>query len=147
MSGISKEKWEEIEQVLRAFNVDVRFTYKGHKLTIQRVTVGEGKMSLAVFIDGRIKASWGVPDNDKPAIIPDVWKLRTQNRYPPRAVKKLEKVFGKRKAKQMYPDLHDKHTVYIPTFSKASVLCRQFKKLDGLMLSDDSTEIPLSISA
>ncbi|MDO6497350.1 hypothetical protein [Photobacterium sanguinicancri] len=140
---ISKALWEKIEEKMRQGWVSIKMDYKGHGLHICRVKLSENKTALAVYIDGVINQSWGgidsgiveAPDNT-PVIVKDVWKKSSKARYSPKQIKSLEKVYGKRKAKQQYPDLHARWEFFVPTFSKASVLCRQFKNLEGLTLLD-----------
>lgn len=46
----------------------------------------------------------------------------------------MTRIWGKRGVKREYPDLDDSLVFHIPNFSKASVLCRQYKKLEGIEL-------------
>ena len=140
MSKISKEKWEEIEQVLQGYFADVCFTYKGYELAIQRSAVGEGRTALFVYIDGVIKGSWNLQKDDTPQIVPEVWRRRTMSVYSPKERKEIERALGKRQAKKDFPKLHDKVEWYDAMFTKASVLVRQFKKLEGIELSEKSSE-------
>lgn len=140
MSNISKEKWEEIEQVLQGYFFDgVCFNYKGYALTVQRRGMGEGKTALVVFINGSIKGGWSQPKDDAPQIIPEVWRHRTKSLYPPKERKEIERHMGKRYVKKHSLELNQKIEWYDAFFPKASVLCRQFKKLEGLEFSDASS--------
>ncbi|PSU49462.1 hypothetical protein C9J12_08205 [Photobacterium frigidiphilum] len=141
-SAITKEQWENLEEEMAGYWVDVEFKLNGYLVSINRVRSGEGKTELAVYIDGTICGSWMSArtnaEQDEveglPTIIRDVWKLKTKAYYTPKKVKEIEKIFGKRRAKKEFPKLHDRHGFYLPYFPKASVLCRQFKKLEGLEL-------------
>lgn len=56
--------------------------------------------------------------------------------YKEKEIKDIERIFGKRDAKKNFPNLY-KRTEYLdPLFPKASVLVRQFKKLDGIQLTN-----------
>ncbi len=143
MSNITKEQWEKLEETMANGWVSVRMRYQGYELYISRVKTSESKTALAVYIDDVFKSSWGYPaellpdnhvDESKPTIIADVWKKRTKARYSAKHIKTWEKIYGKRRAKKENPDLHDRWEYFEPLFPKASVLCRQFKKLKGLEL-------------
>lgn len=138
---ISKDQWAELEEKMTYGYVDIKFKYKGFELSIQRVRTSESKSVLVVYINGSYKLSWGLIDReseDRPSILTEVWKQRSMAIYKPKEIKEIEKVWGKRQAKKDFPNLHGRHTWYDPAFPKASVLCRQFKKLEGLDLVEDS---------
>ncbi|MGX9455537.1 hypothetical protein ACWU37_16620 [Photobacterium damselae subsp. damselae] len=141
---ITKAEWEEIEDDLSRGYVDVDFTYKGFELAVSRVWVSESKTALVVYINGRINHGWGTAHIDfvkaseefkslVPSILADVWKARTKSLYTAKEIKEQEKIWGKRECKRM--GIYRKFHYYEPYFSKASVLVRQFKKLDGLELA------------
>lgn len=134
-SKITNEQWKEIESELEDFFFNVVFSLEGYEVTVTRARKSEGKTVLAVYIDDLIKGEWLSDDcQDKPSILGKVWKARSKSRYSPSKIKKLEKKFGKRRLKEFYPDAHEKIEWIEPYFPKASVLCRKFKKLDGLTL-------------
>lgn len=146
--AISKEQWEKIEERLASPLALEIFEYKSYKLTVHRIQISESKTELAVYINGCMNFGWGWQEGNRPkdltptpSIVADVWKLRTKAIYSPKEIKDLEKAFGKRAAKKQFPDLHAKVKWYVPLFSKASVLCRQFKQLDGLELKEDKEVI------
>ncbi|HFD4079507.1 TPA: hypothetical protein ACF3XT_002282 [Vibrio parahaemolyticus] len=141
MNTITKDQWKELEEKMTHGYVYTKFKYKGYELSIQRVRTAENKTALAVYIDGVINQGWGWKDREvegKPTIVDDVWKTRTMAKFSTKNIKAIEKIYGKRRAKQEYPDLHDRREWLEPFFPKASVLCRQFKKLEGLELVEDS---------
>ncbi|PMM38427.1 hypothetical protein [Vibrio lentus] len=139
---ITKEMWAEIEAEMAGGWVAIDFNYKGHEVSVQRVRESESKTCLQVYIDGAIKGEWvnftegkdGISDK-APEILADVWCLKTKAKYSTKHKKELEKIFGKRRVKKLYPDLHEILAFHVPNFSKSSVLCRQFKKLEGLELT------------
>ncbi|WP_249269576.1 hypothetical protein [Shewanella sp. SACH] len=139
VSLISKEQWQQIETEMAGSFVNVKFGYKGHEIHVQRERKDEATTCLSVYIDTVIKGAWmcqikNLPE-DAPKIIPDVWSQRTIAKYKQKMITQIEKVWGKRLAKKEYPELHGKIIWLCPYFSKASVLCRQFKKLEGLELT------------
>ncbi|BCV65090.1 hypothetical protein TUM17387_04490 [Shewanella carassii] len=137
--AISKELWQDIETEMTAMFVNITFTYKGHELSVRRERSGESKTVLTVYIDGFIKGVWiGIKQdltNDAPSIIPEVWCQRSKAIYTAKQIAQIEKIWGKREAKKQHPRMHEKLVWHEPFFPKASVLCRQFKKLDGLELT------------
>ncbi|MCJ0803031.1 hypothetical protein [Vibrio vulnificus] len=139
---ITKEMWEDIEAEMSGSYVNVEFAYKGHEVTVQRVRCSESRTILQVYIDGEVKGEWvsflsenndGVSDK-APGILRDVWCRKTKAKYDAKIKASLTKIWGKREVKRRYPDLEEKHVFYLPNFSKASVLCRKFKRLKELEL-------------
>ncbi|WNJ96565.1 hypothetical protein RND59_05570 [Vibrio ruber] len=132
---ITKEMWKDIEAEMSGYFFDIRFLYKGHEIAVTRVHESESKTSLQVYIDGVIKGVWANEDyTHRPVIIPEVWKLVRKSVFSPAQRKKLIKDLGKRKAKEWFPNLEKVVEFHVPNFSKASVLCRQYKKLEGIEL-------------
>ncbi|WPA91027.1 hypothetical protein QS795_011070 [Providencia zhijiangensis] len=137
--GISKEQWVKIEGDLKDYFASVDFQYKGIEIGVRRVSIGEGKTALAVFLDGEIRTGWGWTNSDVfNPLVECFWSKRQKSYYSPARVKKLEKIYGKRRVKKEISNLHEKLTWYHPYFSKASVLVRQFKRIEGLTLKVDS---------
>ncbi|WP_158133688.1 hypothetical protein [Vibrio navarrensis] len=131
---ITKEMWKQIEDELSGSYASMKFQYEGRELSIERVHVRESQTALAVYIDGSIE--WkhchreGISDFHRA-----VWRNRSMAVYKEKEIKDIERIFGKRDAKKNFPNLY-KRTEYLdPLFPKASVLVRQFKKLDGLELT------------
>ncbi|UTV30188.1 hypothetical protein [Photobacterium atrarenae] len=134
-STITKEQWKEIEKEIEGFFCNVAFSLDGYEVTVTRARKAEGRVVLAVYIDDLIKGEWLLDDcQDKPSILSKVWKSRSKSLYSPAKLKKLERKFGKRRVKEIYPDAHERLHWLEPYFPKASVLCRQFKTIEGLVL-------------
>ncbi|EJL6309028.1 hypothetical protein NMR52_001278 [Vibrio cholerae] len=137
---ITKEMWQQIEKEMSDGWVNIVFAYKGHELTVSRVSVSESKTCLQVYIDGFIKGEWVSFNGDNclsdkaPVILPDVWCKKTKAKHTSKFKQDIIRIFGKREAKKRYPDFDDSWCFYVPHFSKASVLCRQYKKLEGIEL-------------
>ncbi|MGR5240237.1 hypothetical protein ACPV36_05010 [Photobacterium damselae] len=134
--AITKEQWEEIERNLSGCFGHAAFLYKGHELTVTRQSVSESQTALIVYINGRYATAWGYPNLESkipaPEIVPEVWRARTKALYTTKQIKELEKGLGKRACKEM--GIYEKRHFHVPDFSKASVLVRQYKKLDGIEL-------------
>ncbi|EPG7578644.1 hypothetical protein M0K77_003065 [Providencia rettgeri] len=137
--SISKEQWEKIEGDLKDYFASVDFQYKGIEISVRRVSIGEGRTALAVFLDGEMRSGWGWPNSDVfNPLVECFWSKRQKSYYSPTKVKKLEKIYGKRRVKKEISNLHEKFTWYHPYFSKASVLVRQFKRIKELTLKVDN---------
>ncbi|EGR0412032.1 hypothetical protein FG168_11805 [Vibrio cholerae] len=137
---ITKEMWQQIEKEMSDGWVNIVFAYKGHELTVNRVRVSESKTCLQVYVDGLIKGEWVSFNGDNclsdkaPVILPDVWCKKTKAKYSAKFKVRMTKIYGKRGVKKACPDLDESLVFYVPNFSKASVVCRQYKKLDGIEL-------------
>ncbi|MCD2529435.1 hypothetical protein LPL65_15510 [Providencia huaxiensis] len=137
--SISKEQWEKIEGDLKDYFASVDFQYKGIEISVRRISIGEGRTALAVFLDGEMRSGWGWPNSDVfNPLVECFWSKRQKSYYSPTKVKKLEKIYGKRRVKKEISNLHEKFTWYHPYFSKASVLVRQFKRIKELTLKVDN---------
>jgi len=132
--SISKDQWSEIETELQGFFPSIKFKLADDEIAINKVRVSENKFELVVYINGEIKGAWSQAHHERPACIEKVWKEKIRARYSPSAINKLEKEIGKRNAKKYVPNLHEKYSYHLPYFSKASILIRQFKKIEGLEL-------------
>ncbi len=139
---ITKEMWKAIEEeISRSWFVAVRFAYMGYEISVNRARIDESKTLLEVYVDDWIKEDWlsikndGIEfSDDAPKCLADVWKKKSKPKYSSAYKKKAEKIYGKRRFKEEFPDAYDNYIFYVPHFSKASVLCRQYKKLKGITL-------------
>ncbi|WP_229626307.1 hypothetical protein [Vibrio parahaemolyticus] len=141
---LSASDWADIQSQLEGLLASVSFKYKAHKISVVREYQSESSSKLAVYIDDQIKGAWislnfGETGDvnklkERPAVIDDVWMLKTKARYDKKSIASAEKIWGKREAKKRYPDLHSKCQFRWPYFNKASSVVRQFKKLEGIEL-------------
>lgn len=130
---LSKEQKEQLTEELKGFLPRAEFRIDGHNIAVQKVRVSENKTALAVYIDGKVEwKNVGVTDNKAPDIVTKVWRKRSHSLYKPTQIKRIEKAWGKRRAKQEFPNLHKTSEYYDPTFNTASTLVRQFAKLEGI---------------
>nr|WP_067289816.1 hypothetical protein [Marinobacterium profundum] len=133
---ITKEQWAEVEEELKGLFPTVKFSYQGHEVSISRRRVSETRVELQVYIDGYIRGVWYMPDSEGfLPVVRQLWRTRTRTKYSAKFIKDTEKVFGKRAAKKHFPDLHDKREYFDPGFTSALSLVRQYRKLDGLELT------------
>ncbi len=133
---ISKEQWQEIEKNLtdRIFHKET-FALDGHVILVSKTFVSKNKLGFAVYVDGVIQLAQGsISRPEFNQVTHKVWRKRQKAVYSPVKVKKLIKDIGKRRAKELFPNLEKVVTYYDPTFTSASTLLRQFKKLDGLTI-------------
>ena len=131
---ISKEKWEEIQKELESFFPRIEFRLGNERITVKRAQTSESKHELVVYINNEIQGTWYTPCDNRPECVPHVWRKRTKAAYTAKNIKEIEKAFGKREAKKRFPNLHHRHEYHEFSFPKASVLVKQFKRIDGLEL-------------
>lgn len=135
--SITKEQWAGIEESLKAHYVVIKFQYQDTEIAVTRVSAGEGKTVLAVWFNGKTHCAWGIPGSDNFNPLCELfWHKRTKSLYSPKRIKELQKAYGKRAAKRVIPNIEAKYTYYMPYFSKASVLVRQFRRIEGLTVDD-----------
>ncbi len=140
----TRTDWDGVLGQLQSPFASVSFKYKGYKISVVREYQSESSSKLAVYIDDQIKGAWislnfGETGDvnklkERPAVIDDVWMLKTKARYDKKSIASAEKIWGKREAKKRFPDLHSKCQFRWPYFNKASSVVRQFKKLEGIEL-------------
>lgn len=134
--SISKHEWPVIEERLKSFYVNVKFTLSGHEITVQKVLYKENQYALCVYIDGSWKGLWMSGDKDPvyDPIVKQVWRKRSRALYSPAKKARIKKSLGVRRTKEMFPDLDKAIVMWMPDFSTAASLVRQFKKIEGLEL-------------
>jgi hypothetical protein len=131
---ITNEQWNGIQETLK-YHGNVRFRYQGTIIEASRGFVSEGKTAIDIYFDGRWKGVWARKDSSEYNPLTELfWSKRYISYYTPKQRTQIEKIYGKRRALKEYPKLYDKHEYLLPYFSKASVLVRQFKKIEGLEL-------------
>lgn len=135
-----KIDWKAIEEELKkSWFSPYKFRLDGKELTISKVSAGENRQMLAVYIDGVIEFKLGYSkDGVFEPIITKVWRKRTRRLYSPKEVADLVKSVGKRYAQKHFPNLNKSMTFYDPTFATASSLVRQLKKQAGIALVADA---------
>lgn len=132
---ITKEQWQAISEELKGTNPYVCFQYQSRKVEVIRVRVSESKFNLRVFVDGKINTDWLHPENENhDPISTAVWCNKKVAIYTPSEIKRIEKVWGKREAKKVHPNLHKKLDWNCPDFGASRTLIGQYKKLKGLTL-------------
>ncbi|CAA0111553.1 Uncharacterised protein [BD1-7 clade bacterium] len=146
--SITQEQWQAIETELQYFHCRVEFALDGHEILIRKEGIAENRLGLTVYIDGIIEHGYAIEKSDKfnPLAI-KVWKAAKVSAYGPKKREQIRKQFGKRQAKQLFPNLEKTHTYYKPWFDKASVLIRQYKKLDGLVVKKIGQEEQSEVAA
>lgn len=133
--SISSEQWQKIEENLTTGMASVKFQMGSDAITVKRVLIKENRSALAVYINDQIVWKHGMQDEGRPELICKVWRKRTFSAYSPVKKKKITEQFGKRKAKVYFPNLDKVSTYFDPMFNTAKSVVRQFKKLDGLVVT------------
>ena len=135
--AITKEQWAKIQERLKSSFATMQFIVGEHTISVERRSVSESKTALAVFVDGKIEWKNAFDsDGGRPDIITKVWRRRSKAIFPPAKKAKLLKNFGKRKAKEYFPKMDEVMESYDPFFNTAASLVRQFKKIEGIELSE-----------
>ncbi|EMI8339109.1 hypothetical protein [Proteus mirabilis] len=138
MMTINPTQWRIIEEKLKSDFVHIEFQYKDHKINVVRSSIKEGKTALLVYLNGKIKAEWCRSEDEYiEPLVKLFWHQRHKSLYPPQIVKELEKMWGKRRVQREYKNLNEKITYYSPYFNKASVLVRQFKRIEGISVKQN----------
>lgn len=133
--AISKEQWKAISEELDSFMPTVQFMLDGHKISINKEGYGKMQLALAVYIDGTICMAHSTEAHDDfNPVTHKVWFKKTMWAYSPARQKKMIKQFGKRRAKEYFPNLEKKHFYYMPCFTSVRTLIGQYKKLESLEL-------------
>lgn len=133
--SITTEQWQKIEENLTTGMASVKFQMGSDAITVKRVLIKENRLALAVYINDQIVWMHGMQRNEQSELICKVWRKRTVATYSPVKKQKIIKGFGKRRAKELFPSLDKVTTYYDPMFNTAKSVVRQFKKLDGLVVT------------
>ncbi|CAA0097751.1 Uncharacterised protein [BD1-7 clade bacterium] len=138
---ITPEQWQAIQAELQHLHCRVEFQLDGHEILITKQGIAENRLGLAIYINGIINAGYANEKSDayNPIAI-KVWKPAKVSLYGPKKREQIRKQFGKRRTKQLFPNLEKTATYYKPWFDKASVLIRQYKKLEGLSIKKIGTQ-------
>ena len=142
MMAISKEQWLAIEEELKGSYCQVDFKIDGHEVELRKRFVAENKIAIIAYVDGTYKGTDVLEDSDgfRP-IVKKVHRARVRHLYSPAKKKKMEKEFGKRRVREIFKSFDITWTYYDPSFPTASVLIRQYKKLEGLELTKLGDEV------
>ncbi|MBN3174850.1 hypothetical protein H4F69_14980 [Pectobacterium brasiliense] len=131
---ITKEQWALIAEELKSYFCYVQFQYQDTVITIARERDGESKTVLSVYIDGKMSWVWGRKESEFYNPITELfWCEKKKRFYSAQRAAKIEKEFGKRRAKEFFPKLYDSISFRLPYFATSTSLIRQFKKADGLV--------------
>lgn len=139
---ITKLQWEQMTLLLKGLYNIVEFEYEGRSIKVVKSFLTETKLGYVVYIDNQLSPGMGYCDmkNFDP-ITEKVWRRRSKALYPIAEVKEIEKAFGKRKAKQYYPNLYNSIVWYDPVFTTAASVVNQLKRLENLTLKTNVQEL------
>ncbi|MBN3237691.1 hypothetical protein H5A46_10100 [Pectobacterium versatile] len=131
---ITKEQWALIAEELKSSFCYVQFKYQDTVITIARERDGESKTVISVYFDGKMSWVWGRKESEFYNPITELfWCEKKKRLYSAQRAAKIEKEFGKRRAKEFFPKLHDSISFRMPYFATSTSLIRQFKKTEGLI--------------
>lgn len=133
--AITKDQWSEIEREFSGLLGIVKFRLDQRDITVTKEQISESGLGYAVYIDEKIKFTWGDPNGkDFNPLTRKLWHKKTRSLFSAKKKKELSKGFTKREVKKYMPDLDAKFETYSPFFTKLSVLKRQFQKITDLEL-------------
>jgi len=135
--AISAEKWKVLEEELNSLFLSTTFSLDGRKLTIRWLNTAKSGFSykLFVYIDEKIQPANGWKESKHyDPFVEKVWRKRTQTitlfKKGELAGKSKRELAAVNSLKKKYPDKVRVSFDYC--FPTASVLIRQYKKLEGL---------------
>ncbi len=127
--AMTKEQWDQIEEEMKGQLGRVVLSLEGRELILKKMFVKENQLAIAVFIDGEIQPACGWPGHELfDAFTQKVWRKRTRSIYKPSRKAKIIKDFGKRRAKEYFPDLDKTLESWWPDFSTAASMRRALQK-------------------
>lgn len=139
---ISKAQWEHITHFIKGLYNQIEFEVDGRSIKVTKTFFTENTMGYVVYIDNQVAPGMGYRDMGMfDPITEKVWRRRSKAYYTTAEVKDLEKIFGKREAKKRFPKLNQSMVWYDPTFTTASTVVSQFKKVPNLVLKTNLMEI------
>jgi len=131
---MTKALWEQVTDELKSLFCHVRFRYQDTVITVLRERHSESTTVLAVYFNDKWCAGWGQEGSEVfNPLTRFFWHEKKKRLYPLKRAAEIEKRFGKRAAKQHFPNLHDFVSYRVPYFTSSTTLVRQFKKADGLI--------------
>lgn len=132
---MTKALWEQVADELKNLFCHVRFRYLDTVISVIRERDSESRIVLAVYFNDTMCAGWGCEDSEVFNPLTRLfWHEKKRRWYSAKRVAEIEKSIGKRAAKKYFPNLHSYMSYRAPYFTSSSVLVRQFRKADGLML-------------
>lgn len=130
---INKDQWDQIKHELQGSYGRVKLSLEGKKITLQKALVKENQLAILVFVDGRISAGWGFPDqSDFREFVKKLWRKRTIAIYKPKEKERIIKAFGKRGAKKFFPRLNEVREFWVADFSTFDSMRRVLQKNKSL---------------
>lgn len=129
---ITKEQWEEIEKGLSGSFGAVKFRLGEKEITLEKRFIKENVLAICVFIDGTMNQKIGWSGEHYDPIVEQLWNKRSRSVFSPIQKKRIEKDFGKRRAKKVFEDLDKKVEWHEPFFKTFASMQRKYKKIEGL---------------
>lgn len=132
--SITNQQWQDIQTQLYGTHGEVVLRLDDVKITLNKGLLGENQLAIAVYLNGTIKPSMGMPDMPEQfnPVTELLWHKRTRAIYPPSRRKQILKAFTRKDLKTRNIDLDKKHLWYEPFFTKFNPLKTQYSKLEKL---------------
>ncbi|WP_299001747.1 hypothetical protein [uncultured Shewanella sp.] len=132
-AAITVEQWQQIEKEMSGVFGRVEFLLNGTKINLEKQFIAENRLGILVFINGSINHGLCYADPLDP-IAQQVWRKRSKALYSAKKKAELLKGFGKRRAKEWFPNIDKKREWLEPYFPQFGSLKRQYSKLEALTL-------------
>lgn len=133
--SINNEQWKLVEGELRNTFGQVTFKLGDDDIRIAKAMASETKLVLVAYINEEYCHGWSDPDHELYKPVTEIlWRKRTRRVWSPVQVKKIMKIYGKRRAKSEFPDIDDVITWRVPCFNTAKSVVTQYKRIKGLEL-------------
>jgi hypothetical protein len=127
---LTPQQWKELEDSITEWS-PARLKVDGHDITIQLERYKNMQLCYSVYVDGYIRGEW----SDKASEIGQkFWRPMMMALVSAKSVKSMERVFGKKKAKEMGYTTDKKLIGYTPHYLS-------FKALKQVLIKCKSIEI------
>lgn len=136
--ALTKQQLDEIENQMMGVWGYVKLKLGKDEISLRKSQLSQSSLGIVVYINGQLCFGWGWPDSDTfNPLTEKVWRTRKIQRYKPKEKARIIKNFGKRKAKEYFPNLDSVSVNYDPIYPTFGPLRSKLKKLEDLELIEE----------
>ena len=133
--AITKDQWQAIEKELYGSFGTVTLRLDDRELSIHKELAGENQLAIVVYINGKFSLGWGWQDSATyDPFVQKVWCHKKIAAYKPKQRQRILKSFGKRRAKQLFPNLEKTTSYWQPWFTS-------FRTFKGMLNKNKALEV------
>jgi len=133
--AITKDQWALIEKELSGYFGSVKLSLDGRELTLKKEHFSDNQLCIVVYIDGQWCAAWSNEKSEEfDPLTRRVWWEKKSRLYSHQRKAKIIKSFGKRKAKEYFPQLDKTSSYWMPFFMS-------FRTLKGVLSKEKTLEL------